>query len=80
MGDHAEMSHLDTSVTVGLDSMESDVKVSFHVLTVHSMSFRWKEMAFVISKLCRANKTMMMFAFDCFRARRFQSMIRHILK
>lgn len=26
MGDHAEMSHLDTSVTVGLDSMESDVK------------------------------------------------------
>ena len=37
MGDHAEMSHLDTSVTVGLDSMESDVKVSFHVLTVHFM-------------------------------------------
>ena len=38
MGEHAEMSHLDTSVTVGLDSMESDVKVSFHVSSVHSMS------------------------------------------
>jgi len=26
MGEHAEMSHLDTSVTAGLDSMESNAK------------------------------------------------------
>ena len=39
-----------------------------------------KETSSVFPKLCRANKTMMMFAFDCFRAGRFQSMIRNILK
>jgi len=27
MGEHAEMSHLDTSVTAGLDSMESNAKL-----------------------------------------------------
>lgn len=38
MGEHAEMSHLDTSVTADLDSMESNAKVSFYVLSVYSRS------------------------------------------
>lgn len=53
MGGHAETKHLDTSATVGLDSMESNVKVSFHVSSVlaHSISLGGKKMPSVFRKL-----------------------------